>query len=230
MKDEILDFYDEEMTWQGIETRGNVHRHGLWHCTFHCWVYRLEAGHHSQGPKREQGQEQERGTISLLFQKRHPQKDTWPGKLDVTTAGHLLAGETPADGVRELEEELGIRASLSDLSPIGVYSDVLREAEIFDREFCHVYALKQDQPLHAYRIQRDELTGLYWIELAQLEALLAGEIQAAEASGCEWLEDGRITASSAKVERSDLVPHQQHYYRQVLAAIKELASVPSRQP
>ena len=31
MKDEILDFYDEEMTWLGIETRGNVHRHGLWH-------------------------------------------------------------------------------------------------------------------------------------------------------------------------------------------------------
>ena len=35
-------------------------------------------------------------------------KDTWPGALDVAVGGHLRAGETLAEAVREAEEEIGL--------------------------------------------------------------------------------------------------------------------------
>lgn len=55
----------------------------------------------------------------------------------------MSAGETIREGARELEEELGIRASFSDLFKLGEYRDQLegqvRGASFIDRELSHVF-------------------------------------------------------------------------------------------
>ncbi len=123
---EIFDYYDEQMNYIGTTSREEVHRLGLWHQTFHCWVMH----------KRED-------RIYVWFQLRQSDKDTYPGFFDITAAGHLSAGETIREGARELEEELGIRASFSDLFKLGEYRDQLegqvRGASFIDRELSHVF-------------------------------------------------------------------------------------------
>src|SRR3712207_8642964 len=100
---EYIDIYDENFDHIGVVTRAEAHARGYWHQTFHCWILR-----------RAHGQE------SVLFQRRAATKLLFPGLLDVTAAGHLLQGETAADAVREVNEELGIAAQPADLVYLGV--------------------------------------------------------------------------------------------------------------
>ncbi|MDR7318411.1 NUDIX domain-containing protein [Brevibacillus nitrificans] len=205
MKAEILDIFDESGTPIGVAPRTEVHRLGHWHQTFHCWIYRVE-----------------QSKIWLLFQKRHPQKDTCPDLLDITSAGHLVASEGPADGVRELEEELGLTVSFDALDEIGVINDVMTAPGIIDKEMCHVFAYACDQPLQAYVLQAEEVTGLLWAELDEVERLFAGEMATIAVHGFLSEPDGTKQEVELRVEQSAFVPHEAHYYQQVFAAVRSL--------
>ncbi|MDN4093231.1 MULTISPECIES: NUDIX hydrolase [Brevibacillus] len=203
MKEELLDIFDGAGNHIGVEARSDVHRLGYWHQTFHCWIYRIHAGQ-----------------VELLFQKRHPQKDTCPDLLDITSAGHLLAAEQSCDGVRELQEELGLAVPFEQLREIGVISDVMTSPGIIDKELCHVFAIACDQPLHEYRLQADEVTGLFWVKLHELEQLFAGQLPHVEAQGFLTDEAGRRCEANVQVDESAFVPHETHYYEAVFRAIK----------
>jgi isopentenyldiphosphate isomerase len=198
---ERFDIYDEHGSHIGTATREDVHRDGLWHQTFHCWIYAAD----EDGPY-------------VLFQLRHAEKDTFPGLLDVSSAGHLLAGETPEDGVRELEEELGVTVSAAELLFCGVYveEDWLPNGMI-DRERCHVFALQRSLPLASYRLQPDEVSGLFRLRLGDLPRLLAGE--RIEISGVLLQQDGTLQANARTVDATDFVPHSPDYYAVLLAAL-----------
>ncbi|HEX5913915.1 MAG TPA: hypothetical protein VFY54_12365, partial [Rubrobacter sp.] len=73
----MLDILDESGLPTGeVVPKGEAHRLGLWHRCFHCWI----CGSDPEGSY-------------LLLQRRAATKDTWPGYLDVTAAGHLASGE-----------------------------------------------------------------------------------------------------------------------------------------
>ncbi|MGF9821251.1 NUDIX hydrolase [Brevibacillus agri] len=203
MKEELLDIFDDSGNPIGVKPRSEVHRLGYWHQTFHCWVYRVCSGQ-----------------AELLFQKRHPQKDTCPNLLDITSAGHLLAGEQPCDGVRELQEELGLAVSWEELRQIGVIRDVKTVPGVIDKELCHVFATLCDQPLLEYRLQAEEVTGLFWVKLRELERLFAGELAHAQAQGFWTDETGSRRETTVQVDQSAFVPHEAHYYQTVIRAIK----------
>ena len=95
MDDELLDVVDEHGRRLGVKRRGDVHRDGDWHLAFHLWVVRPDG---------------------VLLQRRAATKASWPGRLDATAAGHLLAGEAVRDGLREAEEELGVAYAFDDLA------------------------------------------------------------------------------------------------------------------
>ena len=81
---EMLDFYDKDMKFIGVESRENVHKNGLWHKTVHCWLY------------------DENGNI--YFQIR-----TDTGTLYTTASGHIQSGESIDDALkREIMEEVGM--------------------------------------------------------------------------------------------------------------------------
>lgn len=207
---EMLDIFDERMRHIGTASRSESHARGLWHQTFHCWVV-------SDRPER-----------SLLFQRRHLGKETFPGRLDVSCAGHLLAGEQVKDGLRELEEELGVVARFDELIPCGIYPEVQRISEsITDREFCHVFLYRSEQPLHEYRLQPDEVTGLYRIPLAVVHALIEGSAEPFFAEGVEPdpERDGLLRTVTRRFQADDLVPHSPEYYRHILDQAGKLGSV-----
>jgi isopentenyldiphosphate isomerase len=204
MKHELFDIFDEHMNHIGTATRRNTHANGYWHQTFHCWIV-------TRGTD---------GQPLILFQKRHPAKDTHPGKYDITSAGHLLAGETVEDGVRELEEELGLRANFADLTPIGTIPVELRYLDLIDREFYHTFLYECDLPLEQYRLQPDEVVGLVRINAIEAARLFAGETETVPAGGLETGEDGRPVPVDRLLRLSDFVPHGELYYKRVLDAVK----------
>lgn len=202
MQHERFDIFDQRMSLIGTATRYDAHTYGYWHQTFHCWI----AARGGKGPE-------------LLFQKRHPAKDTYPDKYDITCAGHLLAGETPEDGVRELEEELGLKVPFDRLRRIGTFPVEMRYRELIDREFCHTFLYASDMPLEQYALQPDEVVGLVGIDAAELSRLFAGETETVAANGLETTADGRSVPVSRLLGLADFVPHGPLYYKSVLEAV-----------
>lgn len=198
---EMLDIFNEAMERTGTAARGEVHLRGLWHQTFQCWVV---SGSEKEGRM-------------LLFQLRHPDKDTYPGLLDISCAGHLLAGESPEDGLRELEEELGIRAGLEELAPCGIFrEEAFPSPDCIDREFCHVFLLEHQAPLRDYSFQESEVTGLFRLRPEHFEQLLSGRRSSVEADGILLLENGEKAEVRRTIRLTDIVPHSPEYYRFLL--------------
>jgi isopentenyldiphosphate isomerase len=156
---EILDVFDEQGRHLGTKRRADVHRDGDWHLAFHLWVV---------------------APAGVLLQRRAHDKSSWPGFLDASAAGHLLAGESIRDGLREVDEELGATYVFDDLAHLGVHrvADTERSGTV-NRELQHVFAIRDDRPLSAWRdFDCVELDGLVLIGhdgFAALAAAVNGE-------------------------------------------------------
>jgi isopentenyldiphosphate isomerase len=152
--DEILDVFDEHGGHIGTKRRGDVHRDGDWHLAFHLWVV---------------------APAGVLLQRRARDKSSWPGFLDASAAGHLLAGESIREGLREADEELGVAYVFDDLAHLGVHrvADTERSGTV-NRELQHVFAVRDDRPLTAWRdFDRVELDGLVLVDHDGFAALAA---------------------------------------------------------
>ncbi|CAI6068725.1 NUDIX hydrolase [Cohnella sp. JJ-181] len=209
--EEIFDIYDEQDRPIGTATRSEAHALGLWHHTFHCWLVRRD----------------EDGRVRVLFQKRSRDKDTNPDRLDITAAGHLAAGETAADAVRELEEELGLRVTLEQLAPLGTFREEdegeAQGVRYVDREVSEVYGCVVDRGPETFRLQREELAGLYEAEASALLALMRGEAESVPADGAELDADGALApVSGVAVRLGDFVARDTAYYIRVIEALVEL--------
>ena len=108
----------------------------------------------------------------MLFQRRSASKDSWPGALDVAVGGHLRAGESLAETVREAEEEIGLVLTLDDLTRLG--RRFAHSVGGADNEVQEVYALRSDRPLDRYRLHPDEVEGVVSIALDDAIALFEG--------------------------------------------------------
>jgi isopentenyldiphosphate isomerase len=94
---EKLDIIDEQENIIDQTARDEVHIKGLLHREVHVWLYTPDN--------------------KIIFQKRSATKDTFPNLLDASVGGHVDLGETPEiASIKELEEEAGIKADISELN------------------------------------------------------------------------------------------------------------------
>ncbi len=198
--DELLDILDElgrptgEVAW-----KSEAHRRGLWHRCFHCWI----AGEDANGPY-------------LLVQRRDAAKDTWPGYLDVAAAGHLHSGEEVLrGGLRELEEELGLKVDPAKLLPLGTRRIEQEIPGGCDREFHEVHLLIDSTPPGDLRLQKGEVDAVLSIKLGDAEAF----DDRASVPAVEYAE-GKVSAT--RVRLSDFVPNEDEYLRRVADAAHRL--------
>jgi isopentenyldiphosphate isomerase len=153
--------------------RKESHRTGAWHQTFDCWVLR-------RGPSGNK----------IVLQLRSADKDSYPSTFDISASGHLLAGEKPEDGVREIEEELGLKVNYADLLYLGVYKEAVDTPGRCVRHLSHTYLYETNQPLSAYKPQESELDGVFEISIADGLKLFTGESASVEAVGV--IKEGRF--------------------------------------
>jgi len=201
--DEPFDLIRADGTPLGrTKPRAAVHRDGDWHRSLHVWV----AGVGDGG-----------GAPWLLFQRRGPGKDTWPGRLDPTVGGHYRAGEGLVEALREVEEEIGVPATLADLRRLGTRVCVHdQEAGVRDHEVQDIFLRRDDRPLTAYRPNPAELAALVRLPLAPLLAFLVGH--ASTVPG-EALTPGATVPAPTVVAAADFIPDVDRYVYRVAVAV-----------
>ena len=103
---EILDIVDRDGNPTGeTVSRTIAHRDGIRHRTAHVWLLRHGLS----------------GETEILLQKRCADKDSFPGCYDISSAGHIPAGQSFGfSAVRELREELGLTVTEDALCPCGI--------------------------------------------------------------------------------------------------------------
>lgn len=199
---EEFDLLDERGRPLGVrKPRGEVHRDGDWHAALHLWV----GGVGPDGP-------------FVVLQRRSRTKDTWPGFLDVAVGGHLRAGESLVETVREADEEIGLRVAFADVVPIG--RRFTGRPGDGDRELQEVCAVRSDLPLDAYVLHEHEVSGIASVLLAQALALFRGEAPAAP--GVE-LERGARTPRAFTMRVGDFAGREREAY--AVCSLERLAIV-----
>ena len=183
-----------------VKPRAQIHRDGDWHRALHVWIAGRDAG----------------GGPFLMFQRRSAAKDTWPNRYDATVGGHYRAGESLAQTLREIEEEIGIAPDPHRLRPLGVRI-CANEAEpgTIDRELQDLFLLVDDRPLAAYRPNPAELSALARFPLEQLIPFLAGE--RTEVTG-ESIAPGATAAKPITARAEHFIPTVDRYNLRVAIA------------
>ncbi len=192
---ELLRVYDANLECLGEKPRSAVHRDGDWHLTFHGWVVDPNQGG------------------ALILQRRGRTHRNYPGLFDVSAAGHYLAGENGLDGMRELEEELGVRASAGQVYHLGVRTSVCITDQLRDFEFQDVYAIVDGRRLSEYRPDPDEVDGVAWVRLADGMALAEGRVASIRVPFLRAF-DRQLTEESLAL--TDIMPSKDKYFLKML--------------
>lgn len=157
---EYFDVLDENGNKTGkTKLRNSVHRDGDWHKAVHVWIL---------NDKKE-----------LLLQKRSPNKDSSPNKWDISSAGHLSAGDDSLTGaLREIEEELGIIVAKENLEFLATIKKSTKHSKIFiNNEFNDVYILNLNIELSQIKIQEEEVSDVKFIYYKNLEKMVNDKIE-----------------------------------------------------
>lgn len=151
---ELLDIVNE----YGIPTGKTVereiaHRYGVRHRTAHVWIFRIS-----------------NKTPQVLLQKRSLNKDSYPGCYDISSAGHILAGEGYQESaLRELKEELGVNATADELIYCGErrfeFREIFHKHEFWDNQVSNIYLLYRDMDVVDFTIQKSEIDAILWTDL-----------------------------------------------------------------
>ena len=180
---ELVDILDENGNTTGIsKSILKVHRDGSWHQASHVWIF------NSKG--------------EILLQKRAEKGMYFPGLWDISAAGQTSKGEDPdKTAIRELYEEIGIRANFKKLKKIEVrkVSMNVPEKNYYNNEFDHIYLYKFDGNISELELQKSEVDYIKFMSLDKFES----EIQDPELY-------------------KKYVPHGEYYFDIIRAIRKEL--------
>lgn len=200
---EYFDVLNEDGTPTGDrKLREEVHRDGDWHGGSHIWVVRRR-----RETTRLQGSRDGFCHMEVLLQKRSMDKDSFPGYLDSSCAGHVDAGESfLTTAVREMEEELGLAVKEEDL--IFLFRQTLGSRlefhgkPFYNREINDVYLLKPDFPLDGLRGQEEEIMELVWMDADELR----NDILADAPGYCIWKSEYEQVYEAAGKILQEMVP------------------------
>lgn len=153
---EMLDICDELGRPTGkIEEREIIHSKGLLHHTAHVWLLRKKKDH-----------------IEILLQKRSDEKDSFPGCYDISSAGHIPAGDDYRESAqRELQEELGVEVDQSELIDCGnrrFHFEEIFHGKLFkDNQISKVFILWKDLDEKDFTFVDHEVSEVIWIDLEE---------------------------------------------------------------
>lgn len=156
MGSEYFDVCDENGNPTGqIVERSIAHRDGIMHRTAHIWVIRNVDGRYQ-----------------ILLQKRSMNKDSFPGRFDTSSAGHIQAGDEVMESAqRELYEELGIEALYEELKLIGnfriKYEKEFHGKMFKDNEIAHVFVYEKDVDISTLSLQSEEVSEVRWFDFEE---------------------------------------------------------------
>ena len=150
---EYFDVIDENGVPTGeVVERTKAHQIGAPHRTSHVWIVRKKDG-----------------KLQILLQKRCRHKDSFPGCYDISSAGHIPAGQDfVPSALRELKEELGLDIRAEELVDCGIHRMVV-DTEFYGKRFIdhqvsRVYLLWLDKEAEDFVVQKEEIDSVMWMD------------------------------------------------------------------
>ncbi|HBG1560713.1 TPA: NUDIX domain-containing protein [Clostridioides difficile] len=153
---EYLDVIDENGNLTGeVVDREVAHCEAIRHRASHLWLVRVK-----------------NGKIQVLLQKRSSNKEAFPNCYDISSAGHVPAGEDfEISAIRELKEELGISANKKDLIFCGdrnvIWDGEFNGKPFRDRQHSKVFMMWIDLDENEFIVDPKEVENVRWIDLEE---------------------------------------------------------------
>ncbi len=158
---EFLDELNEDGTKTGRQVpRDYAHEHGVLHATSQIYIYRYK-----------------NCKLEFLLQRRSKNKDSFPGKLDISCAGHVSAGLSYDEAaIKELSEELGLSINSDRLKKLGVFR-TSKKAEFYGRPFLDeqlsaVYIAELYVEAADISFQKEEISEVVWMRADEISERL----------------------------------------------------------
>ncbi|PRP83048.1 bromodomain and WD repeat-containing protein 1 [Planoprotostelium fungivorum] len=154
MTEEHIDVCDEQGKKTGeVLPRKEIHRLGKWHRCVHVWLFKKSG--------------------QVLVQKRAAIKESWPNMWDISSAGHISAGDDSLTSAqRELEEELGVKKEAKDFHFLftSQVQAVLRGGAYLENEHVDVYLVEMDEGYKEsfFTLQQSEVAAVKWMDIDEL--------------------------------------------------------------
>ncbi len=114
--------------------------------------------------------------LQLLFQQRPVDSPVFPGKLDCSSAGYLMAGESGINGgARELQEELGVKAESNKLIPFGRRLHAAIDHRGRERRIvANINIYQWEHELSDLILDPKEVNAVFWVNVADLLSIESG--------------------------------------------------------
>lgn len=144
MTEEMIDILDAHGVQTGVvKSKKVVHQQGLWHRTVHLWIITPDG--------------------KLLLQRCGPNMDTQPNCWDISSAGHISAGESSLNGAERELEELGLHITANQLECLGTIhgkKSIHQNGTYINCEYQDVFLIVRDISVKELQMQRSEVSEL----------------------------------------------------------------------
>ena len=155
MNKEYFDILDENGNKTGkTKLRSEVHRDGDWHKAVHIWIINNKG--------------------DILLQRRCAMKDSNPNMLDISSAGHLTAGDDSLDGaIRELKEELDLDVKPDELQFIKTLKRSSKYTTTFiNNEFDDLYILRINKTIDEMNFLKEEISEIFYVSYKEFKNMV----------------------------------------------------------
>ncbi|MCL2228204.1 MAG: NUDIX domain-containing protein [Firmicutes bacterium] len=151
---ELLDELDENGQFLGHTVkRGDAHKNGNWHRAVVLYLVSSKN--------------------QVLLQRRSLKKKKWPGYWDLTSGGHVDAGELGlGSAIRELEEELGISVEVKDVRYIAGRRTQTEKFGMVDKHHNEYYVAFKDVDVKDIKLNKDEVEEAKWFDLSEFKKMV----------------------------------------------------------
>ncbi len=152
---EELDVLDDNGNLTGkTKDRKLIHRDGDWHKAVHIWIVN--------------------DNNEILLQRRVAWKDSNPNMLDISCAGHVVAGDSSlSSAVRELSEELGIDVTPEDLRFVKRFKHQSKLSPTFiNNEFNDMFILSTKKTVAEMKIQEEEVAEAFFVSFEKFREMV----------------------------------------------------------
>lgn len=150
----LPDLYPSGMTQSVV----SAIRSNSWLHTSDVWLYRTKP------------------ELQLLFQQRPLDSTAYPGKLDCSAAGYLMAGESPKEGgARELFEELGVKVNADELVSFGRRLNAIIDHRGRERRIvANSNVLEWEHETSDLSVHKNEVIAVFWVNVKDLIRVESG--------------------------------------------------------
>lgn len=223
---EIFEIFDDHWLKIWTKERGQVHTDGDWHRALEIHLVNPKNG-------------------SIIFQQRWKDKDVEPLKLGAAAAGHYALGESFSDGLREVEEEIGLSVNEVVKKSQGKFYRIMGERifiltreeirdgnwkilkrKILNREFQDIGILLSEVELSQLKMQREELNGLLQFRNQDILELFKWERE--YITHIEWLQFDEVWNTvqyEPKIWRKeDFTFNIDNYYLKISSMVRDILS------